>query len=179
MQDSRQDGGLGPCCSYNMHHQYKRVPLRMRQIKGETVVRPYTPVTLDDELGHFDLVGPRAMALDRLGLHSIMILRCAVLCQCCLGHAWAQVIKVYTAGEDPKHPEVRHTHVHPCGNSAGSAIAALPCMPGARHPSGQCVVLQWQPASLDGAPCSGSRWMEHPALAVAGPGLACMGSSAA
>ncbi len=27
------------------------------QINGETVVRPYTPVTLDNEYGHFDLVG--------------------------------------------------------------------------------------------------------------------------
>ncbi|KAL4430845.1 hypothetical protein ABPG75_006101 [Micractinium tetrahymenae] len=40
------------------------------EIKGEKVIRPYTPVTLDHERGHFNLC-----------------------------------IKVYFAGEDPKHPE--------------------------------------------------------------------------
>ena len=37
-----------PCC-----------PAALLQIKGESVVRPYTPVTLDNEYGHFDLVGGR------------------------------------------------------------------------------------------------------------------------
>ncbi|KAI7840931.1 hypothetical protein COHA_005362 [Chlorella ohadii] len=51
------------------------------QIKGEKVVRPYRPVTLDHERGYFDLVIKASAALP------------------------AANSEVYHAGEDPKHPE--------------------------------------------------------------------------
>lgn len=50
------------CCDYMSFVYYLLAPVSgnhmylSARINGELVVRPYTPVTSDDEMGYFDLV---------------------------------------------------------------------------------------------------------------------------